>query len=82
MEVDMLRTRQLSTVAAALAALTTSTVLAAPAVEADANGFRDRVGEAPAVIDVQGVRVKNFTRVVVTARYDDLVDGRSGSWTV
>lgn len=78
----MLRTEQLSTVAAALAALAATTVLAAPAVEADATRFPDRVGEAPAVIDVQGVRVKNFARVVVTARYDDLVDGRSGGWTV
>lgn len=72
---------RLSTLAATTAMLA-ATVAAAPAADADADQYRDPAGDAPAVIDVMGVRVKNFKRVVVTARYDNLVDGRSGGWTV
>jgi len=78
----MWHNRQLSTLTAAMAALTATTMLTAPAAQADGEDFRDRAGDAPAVIDVLDVRVQNFQRVVVTARYDDLVDGRSGGWTV
>lgn len=70
-----------STLVATVAALA-ATMLAAPAAEAGADRFRDTSGDAPAVIDVESVRVKSFARVVVTAGYRDLVDGRSGGWTV
>lgn len=72
---------QVSSLVATLAAVAT-TVAAAPSAVADADRFRDDRGDEPAVIDVQSVGVRNFARVVVTARYDNLVDGRSGGWTV
>jgi len=77
----MWHNKQLSTLTAATAVLAV-TVLAAPTAQADAGSFRDQAGDASAFVDVLGVRLHNFKRVVVTARYDDLVDGRSGGWTV
>jgi hypothetical protein len=56
--------------------------LAAPAAHAQSERFRDAGGDAPAAIDVLSVGVKNFARVVVTARYENLRNGRSGGWTV
>jgi len=70
-----------STLTVATAVLAVS-ALAVPAAHADAGSFRDQAGDASAFVDVLGVRVQNFKRVVVTARYDNLVDGRSGGWTV
>ena len=58
------------------------TVVAAATANADTGRFRDRANDAPAAIDLRSVKVKNFKRVVVRARYDNLVDGRSGGWSV
>ena len=59
-----------------------STIVASPLALAEADGFQDRANDAPGVIDVRAVKVRNFKKVVVEARYENLVDGRSEGWSV